>query len=350
MALMRVNLFDLTKQQRQELRNLYRHETNRRIADRIQCILLLDEGHNKTEVARIMMVSTKTVKRWIQKYVRQGIEGLCLLEYDQNGQAGRLSHAETEQLTSWLDEQGICSAQEVINHIQKTFGKEYSASGIQKLLKRLNYSYKKPAVVPAKADPVKQDAFIEYYRTLQVGLQENDKIYFVDASHFLHNAIAGYGWGKKGLRIELKTNSGRNRFNILGAYSPDDRSLVRIEGTGKCNAKMVSKLMIKLRRVNPQAGQLILVLDNAPYQHAKLVKRAARRLGITLLYLPPYSPNLNLIERLWKFTKGKILKNKYYATFKEFQQALQDFLNTLDQHESELSTLLTENFQLFATA
>jgi len=113
---------------------------------------------------------------------------------------------------------------------------------------------------------------------------------------------------------------------------------------------MVSKLMIKLRRVNPQAGQLILVLDNAPYQHAKLVKRAARRLGITLLYLPPYSPNLNLIERLWKFTKGKILKNKYYATFKEFQQALQDFLNTLDQHESELSTLLTENFQLFATA
>jgi transposase len=347
---MRAKLFDLTKQQRQELRHRYRQETNRRIADRIQCLLLLDEGYNKPEVARILMVSEKTVKRWIQKYVRQGIEGLCHLSYDQNGRVEQLSAAEIEHLSRWLDEQGICSAKEVIAYIQKTFAKEYSVSGIQKLLKRLDYSYKKPAVVPSKADPVEQETFIKRYHAMRAELQENDKIYFVDASHFLHNAIAGYGWGKKGQRIELKTNSGRNRFNVLGAYSPDDRSLVRVEGTGKCNAGMVIKLMVQLRRVNPSTHQLILVLDNAPYQHAKLVKRAARRLGITLLYLPPYSPNLNLIERLWKFTKAKVLKNKYYATFKKFQQALQEFLNTLDQYQAELSTLLTENFQLFSMA
>jgi transposase len=347
---MRAKLFELTEAQRQELRRLYRQEKDRVTADKIQCILLLAEGYNRNEVAHILMISPKTVKRWIQKYTQQGLDGLCKLSYDQNGHPEKLSAAEIEQLKNWLNEQGICSAKEVMNYIRKTFVQEYTVSGIQKLLKRLGYSYKKPAVIPAKADRTQQVAFVESYQALQEKLQENDKTYFVDASHFLHNAIAGYGWGKKGQRIELKTNSGRNRFNVLGAYSPKDQSLVRVEGTGKCNAGMVVKLLVQLRRVNPQAKQIIVILDNAPYQHAKLVKRAARRLEITLLYLPAYSPNLNLIERLWKFTKAKVLKNKYYATFKQFEQALRNFLNTLDQYRTELSTLLTENFQLFATA
>lgn len=347
---MRTKLFELTGAKRQELRQLYRQEKNRAIADRIQCILLLAEGYNKNEVARILMVSSKTVKRWIKKYSQQGIGELCKLSYDQNGRPEKLSATEIEQLKNWLDKQGICSVKEVMDYIHRTFGQEYSGSGVQKLLKRLGYSYKKPAIIPAKADPAQQAAFLESYQAMQKELQENDKIYFVDASHFLHNAIAGHGWGKKGQRIELKTNSGRNRFNVLGAYSPKDQSLERIEGTGKCNAGMVVKLLVRLRRVNPQAERIIVILDNAPYQHAKLVKRAARRLKITLLYLPAYSPNLNLIERLWKFTKAKVLKNKYYATFNQFMQALQNFLNTLDQYKTELSTLLTENFQLFATA
>ena len=133
----------------------------------------------------------------------------------------------------------------------------------------------------------------------------------VDASHFLHNAVVGYGWSKRGWRVALKTNSGWNRFNVLGAYSPDDRSLIWVEGTEKCDARMVIKLLIRLRRANRQAAQIILILDNASYQHAKIVKRAARRLGITLCFLPAYSPNLNLIERLWKFTKAKVLKQQF---------------------------------------
>jgi transposase len=351
----RAKLFELTKQEGKELRQRYRQEENRRIADRIQCILLLDAGHNKQEVASILMVSAKTVKRWVKKYAEAGLEGLCRLGYEKNGQGGGLNEAEREQLLSWLEAAGICSAKEVMNYIGQTFAKEYSQSGIEKLLKRLGYSYKKPAVVPAKADPVQQAEFVQQYQLIQAGLAEDDKIYFLDASHFLHNAIAGYGWSKRGQRVELKTNSGRNRFNVLGAYSPADRCLIRVEGTDKCDARMVVKLLLRLRRANrqadlsAQAGKLILILDNAPYQHAKLVKRAARRLGITLCYLPPYSPNLNLIERLWKFTKAQVLKNKYYATFAQFQAALEHFLDHLDQHATELSTLLTENFQLFAT-
>lgn len=194
---MRAKLFELTKRERQELRQRYRQERERRIADRIQCILLLDAGHSAKEVARILI----------------------------------------EQVVNWLDEQGICSAKEVMPYIEQTFQKQYSQSGIQKLLDRLGYSYKKPAIVPAKADPVKQASFVEQYHVLRAGLGNNGKIYFVDASHFLHNAIAGYGWSKRGQRVEFKTNSGRNRFNVLGAYSPDDHALIRVEGTTKCDAR-----------------------------------------------------------------------------------------------------------------
>lgn len=178
---------------------------------------------------------------------------------------------------------------------------------------------------------------------------ENGKVYFVDAVHFLHNAVAGYGWIRRGLLAEIKTNSGRNRFHILGAYSPDGHDLVTIEGTAKCDAEMVQKLLIKLRQLNPDPIALLLILDNVPYHHTKEVKALARQLGIQLLYLPPYSPNLNLIERLWKFMKKKVARNKYYATFAEFITAATTFLQHLDQYDTELKTLMTENFHLFTS-
>lgn len=106
--------------------------------------------------------------------------------------------------------------------------------------------------------------------------------------------------------MEILTNSGRDRFNILGAYSPDDGSFLNIDGTDSCDAEMVQKLLVKMREANAESMPLIAILDNARYQHAKAVKRLAKKLKIELLYLPPYSPNLNLIERFWKFMKKKV--------------------------------------------
>ena len=172
------------------------------------------------------------------------------------------------------------------------------------------------------------------------------KVYFVDAAHLLHNAVPGRGWIKRAATVELKTNSGRNRLNVLGAYSPDDHTLISIDATESCDAEMVCRLLRKLRAANPNQV-LLLVLDNVRYQRTKRVRALARRLGIRLLYLPPYSPNLNLIERFWKFLRKQIMRNKYYATFAEFQATIQKLLTNLSNYTDELKTLMTENFHLF---
>jgi transposase len=175
------------------------------------------------------------------------------------------------------------------------------------------------------------------------------KIYFVDAAHLLHNAVPSQGWIKRGTTVELKTNSGRNRLNVLGAYSPDDHTLVSIEGIESCDAELVCQLLRKLRAANPRK-RLLLVLDNARYQRASIVQVLAQRLRIRLLFLPPYSPNLNLIERFWKFLRKQVLRNTYYATFVEFQAAIQRVLTNLDTYAEDLTTLMTENFHLFSNA
>ena len=174
-------------------------------------------------------------------------------------------------------------------------------------------------------------------------------VYFLDAVHMLYNAVPGRGWIERGKRIELKTNSGRDRLNILGAYSPDADSLEYIEDTASCDAELVSRLLRRLREVNP-GKRIMVVLDNAKYNHAKAVRKLARQLRIDLFYLPTYSPNLNLIERFWKFLKKKVLRNKYYPTFAEFRAAAKKVLGNLGEYAEELATLMTEKFHLFGEA
>jgi transposase len=180
-------------------------------------------------------------------------------------------------------------------------------------------------------------------------LTRRGKVYFLDAAHLLHAAIPSQGWIKRGQSVQLKTNSGRNRLNILGAYSPDERDLISLEGRESCDAERVAQLLQKIRAANP-GKRLLIVLDNAPYNHAAPVRDAARKLRIQLLYLPAYSPNLNLIERLWKFLKRKVARNRHYTTFIEFQTAVQNVLNNITAYREELSSLMTERFQLFTTS
>lgn len=340
-------IFKLSHKERKKLQRLYKQERDRLVSQRVQAILLLDSGKSAKEVAQILLVSPKTIKRWIKIYATLGWQALVTLKHNEKGVQARLNLEQLAKLEQHLDAEVASSAKEVMAYIEKEFGVTYSESGVTKLLKKLAYSYKKPALVPAKADFAKQQAFVELYQEKIRCLSLGDEAYFVDAVHFLHNAVAGYGWIKRGVEMVLRTNSGRNRYNVLGAYSPLSKSFLSIEGVEKCDAEMVKRLLKKIRQENPQAKKIIVILDNVPYQHAKKVKRLAKRLRIELLYLPSYSPNLNLIERFWKFMKKKVVRNKYYESFSKFVVAVQDFLGNLDQHKAELSSLMTENFHLF---
>jgi transposase len=102
----------------------------------------------------------------------------------------------------------------------------------------------------------------------------------------------------------------------------------------------------EVKKDYPKAKTIYIFLDNAKYNHSNLVTAEAKKLGIELKFLPPYSPNLNLIERLWKFMKKKVKANKYYKTFAEFTDAIHNFFKNIARHKPELEKLLTLNFEI----
>jgi transposase len=166
---------------------------------------------------------------------------------------------------------------------------------------------------------------------------------FMDGVHFVQAAFLGFLWSFT--RIFVRSPSGRKRWNVLGAFNAISGQLTMVANDGYITATTVCELLRKLA-VQYADRPIVIVLDNARYQHCKLVKALAEELGITLQFLPSYSPNLNLIERLWKFVKKKCLYNVYYETFDDFKKGINDCLNRVEnEYKHELETLMTPKFQ-----
>ena len=168
---------------------------------------------------------------------------------------------------------------------------------------------------------------------------------FSDAVHFLHNLHPGCLWARRGKRPALCANSGRSRYSVLGSYSAVDGQYVGVSTVGMVNAQTVIALIDALETAFPDAEGITLYVDNARYFHARLVKAHLLGKRVVFVYLPPYSPNLNLIERLWKFCKKRVLCH-FYQTFAQFTTAVDTFFADIGQYRAELATLMTENFEL----
>ena len=170
-------------------------------------------------------------------------------------------------------------------------------------------------------------------------------MFFVDAAHFVFGTFLCCLWSVA--RIFIRAASGRQRFNVLGAWNAVTHQLIAVTNTTVVNTVTMCELLRKIAALG-LSGPITLVLDNARYQRNAVVQALAGQLGITLLFLPSYSPNLNLIERLWKFIKRRALYGRYHPTFVEFQAAIQETIDGLPTtHAEQLKTLMTLNFQLF---
>lgn len=170
-------------------------------------------------------------------------------------------------------------------------------------------------------------------------------VFFVDSAHFVYGAFLGFLWCFT--RIFIQSPSGRQRFNVLGALNATTHELITVTNETYITAQSVCELLWKLANLNLSIP-ISVVLDNAKYQRCRAVESFAAFLGIELLYLPSYSPNLNLIERVWKFVKKQCLYSKYYANFGAFKEAIVECLqNSNTIHKQKLDSLLTLRFQTF---
>lgn len=322
----------------------HRTVKDKKLADRIKAILLLSKGLSYAQIAEILMLDDVTLRRYEKQYKHAGVDGLLECRY--HGGKSRLTNLQQKELEEHLVSHTLTTAKEIQAYILKTYAKHYTLIGVTKLLHRMNFTYKKPKIVPGNVSIALQQEFLKKYAVVKEALGKNDQIYFSDATHPTHNTKPSYGWIKKGKKhdVYIKSNTGRKRLNLLGAITIGSKQAVVIEEE-TVNAQAIIHLLEALAKKQPH-GKIYMVLDNARYHHARIVKNwLLNHPRFKPIFLPPYSPNLNLIERLWRFFHTKVINNHYFPTFLEFKEETMQFFQNLHQYREELDTLLTENFQ-----
>ncbi len=324
----------------QRLRQLHHTLRDRRQADKIKAVILLGTGWTVAKVAEALLLDEKTIHRYQHAYHRN--PNGSFWETDYQGSQCELSEQQLQQLDQHLQQTVYLTVAAVVDYVRKAFGVYYSVQGMTNLLHRLGFVYKKPVLVPGKADAARQEAFIKHYKKLKA---KKAPIYFMDGVHPQHNSVAACGWIKKGQTVTLPSNTGRQRLNINGALNPATLEVV-MEIAATLNGDTTIALLKKLERKHPEAKVIYVIPDNARYYRSQAVQDYLKGSRIRLEFLPPYSPNLNLIERLWRYFRKRVLHNKYYETFAEFEKACLLFFKKLRSYRPELITLLTEKFHI----
>lgn len=333
----------LSTKQRKELVSELKLERSRKYADRIRVILLLDNGETYHDIAKFLFLDEGSIANYRKRYKEGGLDALVNDFY--LGKKSLLSNKEIRILTQDLQTKIFPSTKAVIKHVKVNFGIKYSRGGMTDLLHRLGFSFKKATPVPGKAKKEEQNKFISTYNEIK----NENTIYFLDSTHPEFAPHITFGWIKTGTNFEVKTNSGwRKRVNIVGAIEINSLDVIT-RSWSTINKFSVCNLLNLIRNKNPKDKPLIVVLDGAGYNKAKLVKETAQKLNIKILYLPPYSPNLNPIERLWKFMKRKVTANIYYEEFDIFKKSLMEFFRGIRKFRDELRTLITDNFSILGT-
>lgn len=311
---------------------------------KMEVLWLKSQGVDNEKILQLASISRATLFRYYNDFREGGIEKLKQLDFYQ-------PKSKLEEYTSSLEahflEHPPATVKEAADEIKRLTGIKRSETQVRRFLRSLGLRPRKIGMLPAKADVDRQEEFLEEQLNPVLDEAKNDKrkVFFVDAAHFVLAPFLGFLWSIK--RLFIKAPAGRKRFNVLGALDAITHELVAVTNDTYINAQSVCDLLWKLHELNPNIP-ITLVLDNARYQKCKLVSEQAQKIGIELLYLPPYSPNLNLIERLWKFVKKNCLYSKYYPDFETFKQAISScLLHTRDQYKEQLDTLLTLKFQRF---
>jgi len=332
----------LTEQELIELKALHKQCKKRTEADRVKAVYLLGKGWSVVEVIEALLLEDDAVRRYFQLYQAGGIEKL--LENNYKGKMAFMTEKELQLLESHLSEHTYLTVGEIIAYVKDEFDVEYTDTGMRYVLYQLDFVYKKPEKVPFRVDEIAQRRFIRRYKAIKRKLAAEDGLYFMDATHPEHTAIASHGWIKRGETKRLKSNPRPYRLNINGAINISTLDMaVRFED--KINKDTVMDFLQALRKHQPK-GWIYLFCDNAGYYQSSAVKLYAKSLAIKLIYLPAYSPNLNLIERIWKFFKKKVLYNKHYPHFSDMVSASKKFLQRIGQYQDNLRTLMAENFQI----
>lgn len=335
--------FELSKEELANLKKALKSEHYKRSAYKINAVLLLGSGWTLEQVKEALFLDDETLSGYVKDYREGGLPSLLRVNF--KGSEPYLSVSEIEELGKELDSKIYLTTQSVIQYCENKFHLIYTQSGMRDLLHRLGYDYKKPKLVPGNPDHEAQEIFAAQYEAFMLKKPENIEVLFMDAVHPQHNTMAAYGWIKRGEKREIATSSGRERLNLHGAMNAETLEVTVIESETVDDDSTIQLLEI-LESKYALAAVIFVILDNAKYHYSWKVREFLKKSRIKLVFLPSYSPNLNLIERLWKFFKKKVLYNTYYEKLEDFRQACIKFFRNISSYQDELAAIMDGEFEL----
>ena len=311
----------------------------------VTVLLMLDHGHAAATIAQNLGVDASSIYRYAQAYRLQGLVGL--LAGEQPGYWGLLTSAQLAGLGRELDQTLYTDCRAIADWVATAYGVRYTVSGLTDLLHRLGYSYKLTTAVPCQADAAAQTAFLTDTLAPLLAAAEAGTavVYFADAAHPTHNTRATHVWTQTGKERPLLTVSGRERVNLNAALNAHVPTQVHLDETDCVNAQSAQRLYEKILAAHPE-GPVYVVCDNARYYKNKALTKWLADKRLVQVFLPPYSPNLNLIERLWKFLRQKIINTSFFRTKGQFKTAVLDFFDRLPEFGTELASRMRLKFHV----
>jgi transposase len=344
----------LTSPLRQELQHRRHTTPDRRVYERLCAVLWADEGLNRGTIADLLGRSLRQIGDWLRIFRNKGLDVLGTLHY--RGDPGNLTPRQVEHLKQAIKSGRFHNSDQIRLWVEETFEVHYTSSGIKDLLRRIGASYHKVTGFLWKAKPDKQRAFVRKYMRHKAEVKQKGptrvRRYCVDACHPIWGLDLVYRcWLLVGQRLLVGVGNGRKRLNILGAYCPDDQEYLDLRLTrDNINGEQFVNLLRLLRDNHPETEKFLLYVDGARYYNKPVVQEWLKRHPeFHLEPLPAYSPNLNLIERLWKFLRKKAL-SRWHKTFEAMQEAVSEVLDHLEDYRAELTTLMREKFAIVSEA
>lgn len=307
---------------------------------RLCVVLARSEGMSHELIAQALRISVHSVYRYLSEY-----EVETKTRHDQRGGSkSKLNELQSKELHDHLQKTTYLYVKEVCKHVKAIYEIDYSTSGMTFWLKEHGFIYKQPIKVPGKLDPEKQETFIAAYEALKSTLPEDEEIYFMDAVHPEFQSKAVCGWIKKGEIKTLPTTSAQYRMHFVGAIALKNME-VFVQEYETIDAESVIAFF-KTLEASSQAATIHVVCDNGRSNKNKKLQEYLKTSKIKIHYLPPYSPNLNPIERLWKVLRERKTYNKCYEKFVDFKAAIRNFFfEDIPKIKDELTKRINDKFQ-----
>lgn len=331
----------LSPEAKQDLESRHSSCNDRKEGDRIKAVLLRSEGWTVPMISQALRIHQTTVTRHLNDYRQDK------LSIASGGSKSALDEDQTAELVSHLEETTYLTTQEIVSYVEEKYEITYSVPGMNKWLHRNGFSYKKPKGTPYKACKKAQEQFIAKYNDLKENLPEEDGILFMDSCHPSMATKITYGWIKKGQSKAIETSASRTRINLVGAINLSNVTSPVICTYSTVDGEAVTDFLEQVRKHSGITGKINLILDQAGYNKDADVITKAKILNIDLHFLPPYSPNLNPIERLWKVMNEYSRNNRFFKTAQEFRQSIGDFFGkTVPEIGEVLASRITDNFEM----